>query len=483
MEFRQMFKMYRVSLGIIITTALAFAGCTAYAPGNPVLPSGGQLVFTDNPSVSAPPSGRYAWGVFDVAVDPSADEPIIFTPLRDASFHMNIRKYLEDNPCADCLQISNFQITSKGFKVDVSITNPFDTGSNFYGFDVRGIFYFGGSCIFPQLEVIAPSPLKGDAYLVNPDGYTTIFNAVDYPGNGLLGYSKGNLVPMDMYNPNANLGMFMAFHSEEQSEEHGGRRGFFPGDTVTRQYEIVTPSNGSLHYGYAIDACWDLPNISPPTGVDDFPLTANCYEPYRVDITEVKNDLTPYSGSVSLRVIAYDHQGSGGIIECRAEAPGLTDKLLIDDTPDPMIGGIAAFDIVIPCGIGAADVMGEEVLIEIVHSDPDPNLGIISAWAFTIVDVAGIPETPHIASIIPDKGYQNTIAEVTITGTGFHPNPFIELYKGMMVIPAENIEVVDPFTIKASFNLSAPLGFYTLYIENQNGHWGELTDAFEILDQ
>jgi len=44
-----------------------------------------------------------------------------------------------------------------------------------------------------------------------------------------------------------------------------------------------------------------------------------------------------------------------------------------------------------------------------------------------------------------------------------------------------DITVVNFHTVQAVFDLAAPEGFYTLYMENPGGQWSEVQDAFEIL--
>jgi len=466
--------MYRTGLAIAFIALLAVMGCTS-ASESPLTPSRLDSSFT------APPAGRYLWGVFDVAFDPSSDNPVTITPLRSGAFHANIRKFLEESPCNHCLSIGNAQLTPGGFRVDVSITNPFSYFSGLYGFDVRGIFFFDGNIGFPKLGVNASSPVNGGAHVVNADGYATIFNPTEYPGNTCFSYSKGRFVPPSMPDPTATLGSFKAFYSEGQSEEYGGRRAFYPGDTVMRRYEVATPVSGPFHYGYAIDCSWHSPTKMPPDGVQDFPPAANCLEPFRIDVLQSGNTLTPLDGSVTLQVLAYDHQGADGIVECRAEAPGLTDSLVYDKTPEIVDPKVARFELIIPNTTGAADLAGEEVLIQVVHKDSDPNLGKIPAWAFAVLNVGEKPPSPVVLWIVPHDGYQNAIVSATITGTGFLPNPDVQLYQELAVIHGSDVNVVDSTTITASFDLTAPLGFYTLYVQNEDGQWGELKDAFEII--
>jgi len=467
-------RMIRKSVGIAIVSLLLLAGCTSGTSDSPVLP------ISDNQAITAPPEGHYLWGYYDILVDPGSDQPVEITPVRSGSFHLNIRRFLEEHPCHDCLKAENVDFTPGGFSIDISITHPFPPASTLYGFDVRGIFFFDGSAEFPQFGVIAPSRIPGDGYLANPDGYATIFNPVEYQGNNFLSYTRGNLVPPDMPDPNSTLGAYKAFFSDGQSEDSGGRRGFFPGDTVLRRYEIMVPGNGPFHYGYAIDSSWEQPISHPVTSVDDFPPSANMAEPFRIDVTELDNSIYTDGGSVTLEIVVFDHQGSDGILECRAEAPGLTDAIIINNLPEIMDQHTARFVLEVPNDIGSTQSTGEEILIQVIHDTPDTNLGLLPSWSFLVTDIAQLPPNPVIYGIDPDTGYQYQLLDTVINGAGFVPGASVQLYQGLISIEANNIEVLDPFTINATFNLDGPFGFYTLYVENPGGEWGELAEAFEV---
>ncbi len=467
--------MRRLDVILIVFVVFTAFGCSARTAGDPVIPPSGSSVH------SSLPSGRSLWGLFDISVDLSRSDPVAVTPLRSTLFHLNVRKFLEESPCNDCLRIEKIEPTASGFNLDISITHPFADDDTLTGFDVRGIAFFEGSCEFPLLGVTASSPLEGDAHLANADGYMKLFNPVEYEGNGILGYSRGAILPPWMPDPDVTLGGFKTYYSEGQSEDEGGRRAFLPGDTVTRTLELVLPTQGSLRFGYAIDASWEFPMVIPPGEPDDFPPSANCPEPFRIDIEQVVNTLTETGGGVVLEVTAFDHQGSIGIIECRAEAPGLTDRLIVDDSPHFPDNHTAVFECRIPNEIGAADTDGEEILIEVVQGDEDKNLGPVSAWALLAIDVSDEPVAPAVLSIEPDHGYQDTIVNAVIHGCGFQENAEIELYQGLAVIPGDEVVVESTFTARCNFSLSGPEGTYTLYLENPDGRWGELDEAFQIL--
>ena len=83
------------------------------------------------------------------------------------------------------------------------------------------------------------------------------------------------------------------------------RADFRAGSTNTRRYTIDFGPDGTnwLIFNYAIDACWGLipgfdPGGAPPVAPDDFPMTANCPEPYR------PIELPPHSFSMAASLVA-----------------------------------------------------------------------------------------------------------------------------------------------------------------------------------
>ncbi len=58
-------------------------------------------------------------------------------PVRLATGHFNVRKFMEDGPCTNCLTLHNFSPQpDETFYIDVKFTHPFPGLDNFSGFDV-----------------------------------------------------------------------------------------------------------------------------------------------------------------------------------------------------------------------------------------------------------------------------------------------------------------------------------------------------------
>jgi len=377
--------------------------------------------------------------------------------------------------------VKNFQPGQSGFEIELEIRHPFESLPEFHAFDVRGTVFLDGSKIFPSLGIRASSLVLGDAYLSNPDGYTTVFNPTNYSDGGFFGYSHGKLVPKNMPAPNATLGAFKAYYSDGQSENDGGRRALFPGDKVSRVYKIVKGESGPLKFGYVIDACWEPPFVNPPSGPDDFPANANSPEPFRLDIATSANSLSIQGGGVIVTAIAHDHQSVDNLFQGILEAPGLTDELIYDNEPEILDDKTAQYTFYLTNKLGNANPLGEEILVMVVHDDSDPNLGLIPSVGFAMLEVASENQGPKILSIEPSSGDKGSTVETVIFGSNFKPGATVKMYQSVNWISGYNVTVKDEFTIEAMFDLSAPIGQYTVYVENPGGLWGEKEDAFEIL--
>jgi hypothetical protein len=210
--------------------------------------------------------------------------------------HVNVVKFLESEPCDNCLWTSNPQVLPSGdLSIDVSLMHPFDNPT-WTGFDVRGIIIFPASQYWADNELrvqagFEPDPpdkirgrysraAKGDAELVNAEGYTTIFNPSGYhawhgfhlPDGEIFDYYQGKFASgedLATFNP------FRRFYSNEN------RHMFEVGKTVTRTYIIHPPALGPIKASYIVYAHWAPPQTTPVRDPSvDFPLIANSTLPY-----------------------------------------------------------------------------------------------------------------------------------------------------------------------------------------------------------
>ncbi len=275
-------------LMLVIVVAMTL-GC-ARGVSNPVAPSA-------DPTLSGfagdTLEGPYRlWGEWDFYIDES-HEKIDVVPKRYSRFHLNALKFLEEY-CTDCISIEGLENNGDGtIDLTVSITHPFPGMPQYTGFDVKGIIMFEGSRIFEFQTVVSPiypedfrasSRWLGDPELLNADGYTCRWSPW---------WDSGSSMPIFNYwpgkhsngTPSANVNGYMNYYSNEN-------RHMFESDAkVTRMYHISLPP-GPLVVGYAIEACWVPPLVTPVINpAVDFPITANQPEPYYFNV--VFNDGEP----------------------------------------------------------------------------------------------------------------------------------------------------------------------------------------------
>jgi hypothetical protein len=214
-----------------------------------------------NPGVQAASelSHRQLWGYWTGYVPPSGDT-LEFIPVRSSQFHMNARRFLEDTACKNCLKLLKVEkdFVNMVIKADIELTHPFAGATRYTGFDVRGIVISNGSRNFPTLGVTVPDATMGDFTLLNPDGYTGLWNSVDFPpGSGpfpILEYSKGKFAAEGSFTGTVNP--FIEFSQDPRS--------CFPaGASMTKTFELTLIPGGAI-FGYAVDASWEAPTVDPP---------------------------------------------------------------------------------------------------------------------------------------------------------------------------------------------------------------------------
>ncbi len=275
---------YILILAVLAATVL---GCARDA-GIPTLPD------TPDPSGALQAYSPYdlddgpyrLWGEWLFYIDES-HENIDVVPARNGRVHLNALKFLEET-CTNCLQITGIHNNGDGtIDLTVRISHPFPGLPQFTGFDVKGILMFNGSYEFPG-DFFVNMPLPdlcmiswrelGDPEVINPDGYTYRWSPVYESGSDLpiFNYREGKYASGV---PNAGLNAYLNFYSDVE------RHMFRCNTQVTRTYRIWLPPGEPVVAGYAVEACWEPPTVTPVTNpVEDFPLTANQTEPYYFDV-------------------------------------------------------------------------------------------------------------------------------------------------------------------------------------------------------
>ena len=368
------------AMPVILLFLICICGCSGSA--NPAEPSHSTLPASSilQPSLDTQ-SNRYFWGVWDIKIDPDR-QSVQIIPLRGAGMHFNCVRLLEVMPCTDCLGIENIQVSGspKILKADVSLTHPYPDNLKLAAFDVRGIFISNADFLFPiSQRTIAWSGINNPV-LLNPDGYTSLFNPSEFPetqpGPPALRYIPGKWsTGGDL---NALLNPFVAY------ARTATRRLFYPGSTATRTVNVLCP-DGPLEFGYAVDACWRLvggPVTDPLTG---FPSDANCLEAYRIDV-KLQGYLDDEPGSsVPIEVEVFDHQGLETIASVTIEAPQLFSGDLTLSTT-----GVPWDESWIYTGTITNESAGPgyyPLLVKVTDTETDPNLGTVDAFQVLEVSV------------------------------------------------------------------------------------------------
>jgi len=222
------------------------------------------------------------WGEWTFYFDEN-HENVTAVPRRQARFHLNSLKFLESY-CTDCIEVVNLKNNGDStVDLTVKIKHPFEGHPEYTGFDVKGIIMFDGSWTTEGYEGYAPYPEPfrvswrnlGDPQVLNADGYTLRWSP---------SYDSGSTMPIFNYyagkytngTPTANINAYLNFYNIED------RHIFSTNSTISRTYHIWLPYGEEIVAGYAVEACWEPPLVTPVTNpADDFPITANQPEPYK----------------------------------------------------------------------------------------------------------------------------------------------------------------------------------------------------------
>ena len=244
---------------ILLTLILILSGCSG-GDNSPVVPETPTEDLTVSSQVNDP---HMLWGEWDLYFSDDHNS-VDVVPKRQGRFHLNTLKFLEEY-CADCFQITNLQNNGDSMiDLTVQITHPFPGFPQYTGFDVKGIIMFNGSLELPWYsDIIYPwyEPMiinwseLGDAEVMNPDGFSTRWSPW-WPTESelpMFSYYHGNY---SSGNPTSKLNAFLNFYTDEE------RHMFRVNGAVERTYKIYLPP-GPVAAGYAIDACWEPPDVMP----------------------------------------------------------------------------------------------------------------------------------------------------------------------------------------------------------------------------
>ena len=317
-----------VAICVMLFTALTIAGCSGSSKPveNPVSPS---LQTTSGESSR---DNRSIWGFWNITVD-RATLAVSAVPVGSVASHWNARRWLENGPCFNCLQVLDIEdMGDNVLKFQVELRHPY-TNPNLTAFDVRGIAIFNEGWEFDESGLTVPTRGSGKGCLTNAEGYTQLYwnGSAGQGPNGLQGYSKGKYASVT--EPTAELNGFMRHVSTGAANT---RCALYVGDSVMREYLISMPeAPNPFVFGYAVDSSW-APPISKPVDdpMTDFGPDANCQEPWKIEayVYPIGQGLDP-GGSAKVLIDVYDHQGheshANPVLECHQLFSGfVTSKLM-----------------------------------------------------------------------------------------------------------------------------------------------------------
>ena len=255
----------------------------------------------DDATAAALPATHHCLGYYRLMVD--SDLTIKAIPLRASSWHFNLTGILNSTMGVEVVSVPDEADPANGlFVFDITLTHPFETKSQFAGFDVKGILISPGTLAVGSLLFSDADETR----LENADGFTRWWNPTEFTAPGVFGYTDGILPhspsglltatvnPYKMYADILGATDSLSLPAGEPLDGDRGRAVFSAGSSNTRRYYIRFPMDPGprVVFGYAIDCSWNPPDPNPPNEVpDDFPMNANQPEAWRVTVQPTVNTL------------------------------------------------------------------------------------------------------------------------------------------------------------------------------------------------
>lgn len=285
---------------LVVCICLMLAGCSSAI----ITPSTDSTALSTLKSAGTP--NTWTWGTYTIAISEDHMQADLI-PERSSSLHLNVNDFVEGPLCPDCLTIGKPIPQGDGtIKLKVWLRHPFPGHPLYTGFDVRGIVVFKATdymvttnytiatgsgdqyilMLYPELNYSDPN--KGGGGLLNADGYTFYLNPLlEYAETKyddpmpILNYSKGKYANGD--SPDCTVNPYILF------SDGSPRRMFKVNDFMQRTFHIKPPTEGPFEFGYVVQACWAQPTTTPVTDpVEDFPVEANCEDPWQIGIEQIK---------------------------------------------------------------------------------------------------------------------------------------------------------------------------------------------------
>ena len=226
--------------------------------------------------------------VYDACIDPESGTFTIEPSQRFGAFHFPLT-----NMFPNVLKITGYSF-GPPFTASIKLTHPYPT-SSIVGYDPRVIACLpanpGVSLTFPSHQVS-----MNNSVLLEPDGYTKLFDNTSLPGN---------------VNP------FMAYFTGKSYRQWGAATG----TVETRTWVMdISGFGGPIQFKLIVDVSTNYP--APST-----PITDNCLEPFNLEI-DTHSSMTSSGGTAVVDVFVYDWQGKDSIGSVKAEAPDLFEGMM-----------------------------------------------------------------------------------------------------------------------------------------------------------
>ena len=307
---------------VLFLSGVIIIGCSSKGSNtSPILPDETQSSIEMTGSTTASGGNHhfcllYNMIHFDVT-DPD-DLKYEVVPVRGGAMHLNILVYLELGPCTNCFEVVDVDVPQPGvLDVVIRFTHPLEDKALTL-FDVRGILMFHGSYVFPESSLIISNPVMGDGALLNPDGYTALYNgSTMYMTGPLLTYFPGKYATPEI--PNADVNGYIRYRKEST------RNAFFAGQDSKKTFTLKMPTAGQFALGYAVDVSWKAPINVPAYDEEDFGPDANCPEAWKIEVEDIGPGLTVNGGTTKLQIDVYDWQGIDDAHPVWVECPDLFD--------------------------------------------------------------------------------------------------------------------------------------------------------------
>lgn len=411
---------------ILLIALLLTASCAGSSPD----PIGGDLSAERPAALNS--NNTQLWGYYDISFDTQTNT-VEAVPLRTAMFTANVSKFIDGPPPLLTLNINNFQPGPEftDIELDIGIIHPFPGFDSFTGFDVIGVFLGDGSEIYPGDSTFTYGGAN-DQRLMNPDGYTRWFNAIEFGNVGvpLFAYQQTSLGSKD-YIPSANINGYKYFadglHGDESAFDflmaNPDTRGkFSPGESNGRIFQLRWPDEKKFKFQYAVIAHWE-PNVNhpnPPMSLDDFPANANADESLNISVTDNSDlwweSVTTWGGDLNANITVFDWSIDESVVSNEFEVRLLSDAWTGYKTAGAMVDSgdnwttfNADFQ---PDTLTSADPL--DVWIEVVfqiydYSNPfgaqNDAEGPLTSYFRTSIDVDDTgPAEPFLHIIVPNGG-------------------------------------------------------------------------------